>query len=161
MIYQYLDTSGNTRHMSVSIAYIIGPKCEPQSMTTRGHVRLVNGTRLQSLPVPNYRWEVVTLDIIPALPTTKHGNDALGVFTEKLTTLIICVPDKTTIDGPGCAKLFFEHVFRHHGLPTVIISDRDPRFTSTFWKTLFSLTGTRLNMSSSNHPHRQTGKPNE
>ena len=95
---------------------------------------------------------MVTLDIIPALPTTKHGNDVIIVFTEKLTKPIKCVPDKTTIDGPGCAKIFFEHVFRHHGLPKVIISDRDPRFTSTFWKTLFSLTGTRLNMSTSNHP---------
>ena len=74
------------------------------------------------------------------------------VFTNKLTKLIIVVPTTVNIDGAGCAQLFFEHVFRHHGLPKVIVSDRDPRFTGQFWKTLFALTGTRLNMSTSNHP---------
>ena len=78
--------------------------------------------------------------------------DCTQVFTDKLTKLIIAVPTTVSIDGAGYAQLFFEHVFRHHGLPKVIVSDRDPRFTGQFWKTLFALTGTCLNMSTSNYP---------
>jgi transposase InsO family protein len=48
--------------------------------------------------------------------------------------------------------LYFEHVFRHCGLPAVLVSDRDPRFTSAFWQRLVQLTGTRLNMSTARHP---------
>ena len=50
------------------------------------------------------------------------------------------------------AKLFVDHVFRLHGLPEVIISDRDPRFTSKFWKGLFDLLGTDLRFSTAFHP---------
>ena len=50
------------------------------------------------------------------------------------------------------ARLFVDHVFRLHGLPEVIISDRDPRFTSKFWKGLFDLLGTDLRFSTAFHP---------
>ena len=50
------------------------------------------------------------------------------------------------------AKLFVDHVFHLHGLPEVIISDRDPRFTSKFWKGLFDLLGTDLRFSTAFHP---------
>jgi hypothetical protein len=46
------------------------------------------------------------------------------------------------------AKLFLDHVYRLHGLPTAIIADRDKIFTSKFWQTLFRLAGVQLRMSS-------------
>ncbi|KAJ9511713.1 hypothetical protein QJQ45_018018 [Haematococcus lacustris] len=79
---------------------------------------------LQSLPVPQHRWEHVSLDLITQLPNTTAGHDAIAVFVDKLTKMI----------------------------HAVIVSDRDPRFTSTFWQELFKLTGTHLNMSTANHP---------
>lgn len=57
-----------------------------------------------------------------------------------------------TIDGGGTAKLFIDRVFRQHGLPVAIISDRDPRFTGKFWKFVVKVLGTRLDMSTADHP---------
>ena len=57
-----------------------------------------------------------------------------------------------TVDAPALARIFFDTVFKHHGVPSTIISDRDPRFMSSFWRSLFSLTGTRLGVSTAYHP---------
>jgi transposase InsO family protein len=56
------------------------------------------------------------------------------------------------VTAPQLASIFVEHVFKLHGLPLSIISDRDPRFTSKFWKALFKRLGTQLRMSTSHHP---------
>ncbi|KAG2761363.1 hypothetical protein PC116_g30024 [Phytophthora cactorum] len=63
---------------------------------------------------------------------------------------LAAVPD--TIDGEGTALLFLDRVFRQHGLPEAVVSDRDPRFTAKFWKSLFQVLGTRLDMSTAGHP---------
>ncbi|KAJ9509668.1 hypothetical protein QJQ45_011337 [Haematococcus lacustris] len=107
---------------------------------------------LQSLPVPQHRWEHVSLDLITQLPVTTSGHDAIVVFVDKLTKMMHAIPTTTSVTASTLARIFFDHVFRLHGLPKVIVSDRDPRFTSTFWQELFKLTGTHLNMSTANHP---------
>ena len=56
------------------------------------------------------------------------------------------------VTGEDTAALFLEHVFRLHGLPDSIVSDRDPRFTSAFWRHVFSMLGTKLHMSTADHP---------
>ncbi|KAE9054574.1 hypothetical protein PF007_g32591 [Phytophthora fragariae] len=61
-------------------------------------------------------------------------------------------PVRDTVTGNEVARLFMDCVFRHHGLPKTIVSDRDPRFTAAFWQTLFRLLGTRLSMSTADHP---------
>ena len=63
---------------------------------------------------------------------------------------LAAVPD--SIDGEGTAQLFIDRVFRQHGLPVAIVSDRDPRFTGKFWKSIFRVLGTRLDMSTADHP---------
>ncbi|KAG4054526.1 hypothetical protein PC123_g10341 [Phytophthora cactorum] len=63
---------------------------------------------------------------------------------------LVVVPD--TIDGEGTALLFLDRVFRQHGLPEAIVSDRDPRFTAKFWKSFFQVLGTRLDMSTADLP---------
>ncbi|CAI5714511.1 unnamed protein product [Hyaloperonospora brassicae] len=63
---------------------------------------------------------------------------------------LAAVPD--TIDGEGTATLFIDRVFRQHGLPLAIVSDRDPRFTGKFWNSIFKVLGTRLVMSTADHP---------
>ncbi|KAJ9519489.1 hypothetical protein QJQ45_000577 [Haematococcus lacustris] len=92
------------------------------------------------------------MDLITQLPSTAAGHDAIVVFVDRLTKMIHAVPTTTTVSASILARTFFDHVFRLHGLPKVIVSDRDPRFTSTFWTELFRLTGTHLNMSTANHP---------
>ncbi|POM58561.1 Pol protein [Phytophthora palmivora] len=56
------------------------------------------------------------------------------------------------VTGKQAVQLFLDSVFRYHGLPEAIVSDRDPRFTGTFWDTLFQLLGTKLTMSTADHP---------
>lgn len=106
---------------------------------------------LQPLPTPSRNWEHVSLDFIMELPPA-NGFNAIAVFVDKLSKMAHFAPTTTTVSAVDSARLFFDRVFRHHGLPRVIISDRDPRFTSDFWTSLFKLTGTKLAMSSAFHP---------
>lgn len=107
---------------------------------------------LQPLPIPDAPWSTVTMDFIMTLPKTKSGYDAILVVVEKLTKWAVYIPCHSTIDAPTTATLFYQHIVRNHGMPNCIISDRDPRFTSIFWKSLWGQLGTKLNMSTASHP---------
>ncbi len=107
---------------------------------------------LQPLPIPDRPWQVVTMDLITALPRTKAGHDAIVVFVDKLTKWATYVATSTSVDAPSLARLFFDHVVRLHGIPSAIVSDRDPRFTSIFWQALWQQLGTKLQMSTAFHP---------
>lgn len=107
---------------------------------------------LASLPVPSDCWRSVSLDFFFGLPRDAHGNNGVLVFVDRLSKMVHLAPVSDDVDGPTSAKLFVDLVFRHHGLPDSIVSDRDTRFTSEFWKTLFRLLGTRLDMATKDHP---------
>ena len=107
---------------------------------------------LQPLPTPTHRWEQVSMDLIINLPKTKTGHDAIVVFVDRLSKMAHFVPTKTAITAPQLAQIFFDHVFRLHGMPKTIISDRDPRFTSLFWEALYKTLDTKLAMSTAFHP---------
>jgi hypothetical protein len=108
---------------------------------------------LQPLPIPKRRWQVVTMDLITGLPMTRHGqHDAIVVFVDKLSKMVHYAPCTTTVDAPTLAKIFLREVVRLHGVPEIIISDRDPRFTSHFWTALWNALGTKLKMSTAYHP---------
>lgn len=107
---------------------------------------------LQPLPIPERRWQQVTMDFITHLPPTKSGHDCIVVFVDKLSKLAHYVATTTNVTAPQTAKLFFENVVRHHGMPESIVSDRDARFTSIFWQELWKKLGTRLSMSTAYHP---------
>ncbi len=106
---------------------------------------------LQPLEVPMHKWEQVTMDFIVQLPPTTNGHDAIIVFVDRLTKRAHFYPTHTSISAPEVAKAFFETIFKNHGLPRAIISDRDVRFTSQFWKALFQHLGTKLAMSTAFH----------
>ena len=74
------------------------------------------------------------------------------VVADFLTKRALFIPTVKSATASDVADLFFENVFRHHGLPKRIISDRDPKFTSHFWKSLTTRLGIRTNMSTSDHP---------
>ena len=107
---------------------------------------------LQPLPTPTRRWEQVTMDLIVQLPVTKDGHDAIIVFVDRLSKMALIRPTTTTVTAPEAAAIFFDTVFRHHGLPEVLISDRDSKFTSNFWRTTFQALGTKLRFSTAYHP---------
>lgn len=107
---------------------------------------------LQPLPIPERSWSSVSMDLIVSLPLTKAGNDAIVVFVDRFSKMAHIVPVKSTITAEELANVFFQEVFRLHGLPSSIVSDRDSKFTSKFWSSLFELAGTKLKLSTANHP---------
>jgi len=107
---------------------------------------------LQPLPIPPRPWETVSMDLITQLPRTQSGHDAIVVFVDKLTKMVHYVATTTTVDAPGLAELTLQEVVRYHGVPSNIISDRDTRFTSIFWRSLWQQLGTKLLMSTAFHP---------
>ena len=92
------------------------------------------------------------MDFLSGLTQTPRGNDFLFLVADRLTKRLVLIPAEKSITGAGAARLFVQRVFREHGLPRVIISDRDPRFTGAFWRQLHQMLGTRLMMSTANHP---------
>ena len=107
---------------------------------------------LQPLPIPQRNWDCVSLDFIGPLPKTSNGYDMIMTVVDKLSKMIHIIPTTSSATAPDTAQLFFSHVFKHHGLPSSVISDRDTKFTSDFWTCLFNLTGTRLLLSTAYHP---------
>ncbi|GJP43304.1 hypothetical protein CLOM_g2785 [Closterium sp. NIES-68] len=99
---------------------------------------------LQPLPVPEQPWQVVSLDFITGLPTTICGHDAILVVIDKFSKMGHFIPTHTTARTEGTAQLFVRYIISQDGIPTTLISDRDPKFTSKFWKELMPLLGTKL-----------------
>ena len=110
------------------------------------------GGLLQPTEVPEKFWDCVTMDLITQLPQTLTGYDAIAVFVDKLSKMVHIEPCKTEIDAPEFASLFIKTVFRHHGLPKSIISDRDSRFTGHFLTTVADKLGFRQRLSTAFHP---------
>jgi hypothetical protein len=118
---------------------------------------------LQPLPIPEWKWDVVTIDFITKLPKTPKQHDAIMVVVDKLTKAAHFIPIKTTHKAANIADIYMKEVARLHGVPKAIVSDRDPKFASNFWKGLFKGFGTNLNMSTAYHPQTdgQTERVNQ
>jgi hypothetical protein len=89
--------------------------------------------KLQQLPVPNEAWEIISMDFIEGLPRSCNANCIL-VLVDKFTRYGNFIPLSHPYTASSVAPLFMNSVYKLHGLPASIISDRDPIFTSTFWK---------------------------
>ncbi|KAF1335872.1 reverse transcriptase, partial [Globisporangium splendens] len=107
---------------------------------------------LRSLAVPSDSWKSVSMDFIFGLPRDKHGRNGILVFVDRFSKMVHLAPVSDKISAEMTAKVFVDVVFRLHGLPVEIVSDRDTRFTSKFWRALFGLLDTRLSMSTAAHP---------
>ena len=105
---------------------------------------------LQPLPIPEKPFEVVTMDFITELPES-NGFDAILVI-DKLTKYAIFIPTNSTVNEEGTAKLIFEHVITRFGIPRQFVSDRDSRWTSTFWKELCKQLNTKRSLTTAYHP---------
>jgi hypothetical protein len=89
---------------------------------------------LQPLEVPSRNWEHVTMDFIMDLPKSKTGHDAILVVVEKLSKAMTLIPTKSTVSAQQVAQLSLKDVYRLHGFPRKMTSDRDVRFTAKFWQ---------------------------
>jgi hypothetical protein len=99
------------------------------------------GGLLQPIPIPQQRWEQITIDLIVGLPKTIRGDSGIAVFVDRLSKEIKIAPISDDTTAPAIARVHFDNVFRRKGLSRVIISDRDPRFTSNFWRTVTIVLG--------------------
>ena len=117
---------------------------------------------LSLLPNPTRPQNSVSLDWITALPPS-HYHDAILVVVDRLTKKTLFIPTTKSMAAPDVAALFLEHVVRVHGLPKTLVSDRDPVFTSHFWRRLLELCGINANRSSAFHPETdcQTERMNQ
>ncbi|GBG65742.1 hypothetical protein CBR_g52334 [Chara braunii] len=108
---------------------------------------------LQPLPIPEGRWQSISMDFIGLLrPPTPRGHDAILVVVDRFTKHARFVLCRYAISAREVADIVFDRVVRDHGLPLSIISDRDPRFTSRFWRWLHEVYDTKFRFSSSYHP---------
>ena len=92
------------------------------------------------------------MDFVTHLPKTKQGYDALLVMVDYVTKMMILRPTYSIVTAVDTARLFVDLVVRAHGLPRVIVSDRDTKFTSHFWREVHKVMGTTLAMSSGFQP---------
>lgn len=93
------------------------------------------------------------MDLVTHLPKTrKKRNTALVVMVDKLSKMVHIAPCKTKVSAVEVAEIFYREVVRYHGVPMSVVSDRDPRFVSNFWRSLWALLGTKLKMSTAYHP---------
>ena len=108
---------------------------------------------LQYIEAPSAPWAVVNMDFVTALPPAGLlSYDAVLVVKCRLTRRTRLIPCWKTIDAAGVATLFAAHIVCQHGLPSTIISDRDPKFTSDFWKNLTAALGIKLAMTTAHNP---------
>ena len=120
--------------------------CQTMKDSTQKPARL-----LHSLPIPDWPWQSVGLDFMGPLPKPK-GYDYLLVIIDRFTLQVHLLPTTTRATAKAVAWLFFTEIVRLHGMPESIVSDRDSKFTSKFWKELHRLMGMKLLMSTSFHP---------
>lgn len=124
-VYYWPRMSQDIKHFVVSCDI-----CQKVKLKTHGPLGY-----LQPIPIPLAPFEVVSMDFITELPKSNDYN-AILVIVNKLTKYITIIPTTMGVDDTGTAAIFFSKIVAQYGLPKQIITDRDSRWTGTFWKVI-------------------------
>lgn len=117
---------------------------------------------LHPLPVPHRPWSHVSLDFVTGLPLS-NGCTVILTVVDRFSKMAHFVALPKLPSAKETAELMLQHVFRLHGLPTDVVSDRGPQFTSVFWREFCTLLGAKVSLSSGYHPQSngQTERTNQ
>jgi len=107
--------------------------------------------KLHQLPVPHKPWDSIGMDFVGPFPESK-GYNYLWVVICRLTSMVHLIPTTTKVTAVELSWKYLREVVRLHGLLSSIVSDRDSKFTSRWWKELHRILGAKLIMSTSFHP---------
>lgn len=106
---------------------------------------------LQPLDIPSHPWQSISMDFIVKLPLS-HNYDAIWVICDRFTRAAHFIPCSETLTAPDLAWLFLDRIFRLHGIPSSIVSDRGSLFVSNFWTSFCSRLGIDPRTSTAYHP---------
>jgi len=101
--------------------------------------------------VPDARWDTLSVDFVVEL-LESSGHDAVMTVVDAVSKRVHFIPMHTTVIAEGAAQLFLHYVWKLHGLPKRVVSDRGPQFIALFTKELYRLLGIRLSSSTAWHP---------
>nr|GFA68946.1 transposon Ty3-I Gag-Pol polyprotein [Tanacetum cinerariifolium] len=107
---------------------------------------------LQPLDIPVWKWDEISMDFVTGLPRTQRRHDTIWVVVDHLTKSVHFLPICKDYSVSRLAEIFQQEIVRLHDTPSTIVSDRDPRFASRFWKGLQKAWGTRLKFGTAFHP---------
>ena len=106
---------------------------------------------LQPLPIPDRPWQHISVDF-KEFPPDKSGRDMLIVFICRLSKRSISIPCQKNTDAKETARIYIDRVWRYYGPADTIVSDRGPQFISEFWKEFNRILGTKIKLSTADHP---------
>jgi hypothetical protein len=146
--------------MKIEIARYVA-KCDTCRCVRAIHMKTAGP--LQSLPIPTWKWEDISMDFIVGLPRTTKGFDCIWVIIDRLTKIAHFLPVKTDHPVVVYAQLYIARILSLHGVPKIIVSDHRPQFVSKFWEEIHKSLGTKLLHSLAYHPQTsgQTERVNQ
>jgi hypothetical protein len=117
---------------------------------------------LHPLSILDAQWDIISIDFIVKLPESE-GKDTVMVVVDSITKWAHFVDTVTTLSTAGTAKLYVQHIWKHHRLPGKALSDRGPQFVTEFMKELYRLLGIKLTATTAYHlwGDRQTKRVNQ
>jgi hypothetical protein len=146
--------------MKIEIACYVA-RCDTCRCVKAIHMKVVGP--LQSLPIPTWKWEDISMDFIVGLPRTAKGHDSIWVIVDRLMKIVHFLRVKTDHPVTVYAQLYIARILSLHGVPKTIVSDHGPQFVAKFWEALHKSLGTKLLHSSAYHPQTsgQTERVNQ
>nr|GEX31153.1 putative reverse transcriptase domain, ribonuclease H-like domain, aspartic peptidase domain protein [Tanacetum cinerariifolium] len=136
-------------NMKADIATYVS-KCLTCAKVKAEHQKL-SGLLVQP-KIHEWKWDNITMDFVTKLPEPSQGYNTIWVIVDRLTKSAIFTPIRETDPMDKLARIYLKEVITRHGIPVSIISDRDLRFASNFWRSLQNALGTRLDMCTTYHP---------